>query len=275
MTILWSNQYCPSNDPEALAQALRDSLSALGYTLYNPFGMIPGKAYRQSVKAFVSPASGGWVRVMGALDEPILLQVSQSVLCLSVTLEGDDAHIRAYVNGQPSDTGIAVMPYLREGKTPLDLQKVLSGDVEAPLEIVKPAKQDGLPFNALPDDVQAMAKQVDPAQAQRLFSRLSGDVLKKVSKDRGTADEARALISGEGQPNWDSAGGRQIRALMACLTVPENWREPDFEALRDAYPLYERRKRNPTARAYPGDDAAMAQVPNALDFIPVYGGKME
>ena len=48
--------------------------------------------------------------------------------------------------------------------------------------------------------------------------------------------------------------------------------EPDFDSLRDAYPLHERRRRSPNARIYPGDEAIMAKVSDALLYTPVYGG---
>jgi hypothetical protein len=44
-------------------------------------------------------------------------------------------------------------------------------------------------------------------------------------------------------------------------------------ALRDSYQLHARRQRKPDARLYPGDEEAMTRVPDALDYIPVYGGK--
>jgi hypothetical protein len=60
---------------------------------------------------------------------------------------------------------------------------------------------------------------------------------------------------------------------MNCLTIPLGWISPDFVALRDAYQLHERRRRNPNAMLYPGDAEAMAAVPNALDYAVVYAGK--
>ncbi len=80
------------------------------------------------------------------------------------------------------------------------------------------------------------------------------------------------MISGNG-PNWNSPGGRRLHALMRCLTVPDHWREPDFGVLRDAYQLHSRQQRKPDARLYPGDDATMNRVPDALDYVPVYGGR--
>ncbi len=105
-----------------------------------------------------------------------------------------------------------------------------------------------------------------------MFARMSGDFIKKITKVEGQADAARDLISGGDKPDWNSTGGVRIRAVMNCLTVGDNWREPDFDSLRDAYPLLERRRRNPNARTYPGDDAVMAKVPDALTYTPVYGG---
>ena len=34
---------------------------------------------------------------------------------------------------------------------------------------------------------------------------------------------------------------------MGCLTVPNDWREPDFTTLRDAHQLHLRRQRRPNA----------------------------
>lgn len=277
MSIPWSSLYCPSSNAEMIALSLQESLTALGYELYNPFSMMPGKAYRQLVKFFVAPAVDAWVRVIGEPDGRQLAGVSQTIPVLFVTLDAAEAQIQVYANGERAAEESALIPYLREGRTADELRQILVGDsgLTSPGTFRESRPQEpssDLPFSALPKDVQAMADGVNPAQAQKLFSRLSGDVLKKFSGDNAQVEAARALVSGGTVPDWNSPGGQQIRALMACLTVPENWREPDFLAVRDAYPLYERRQRNPKARLYPGDEATMAQVPNALEYVPVYGG---
>jgi hypothetical protein len=272
MTTPWSSLYCPSDDPEAVTRALRESLSGLGYELYNPFGLMPGKAYRQSVKLFAAPAAGGWVRVVGTLDERQFAQVSQSSLCLYITLDASAARIAAHVDGQPADAASALSPYLRPGRSIDELRKALAGEIVVQPVAGSDEQVEGLPLAALPDDVKALAGRVNPAQAQKLFSRLSADVLKKVSGDSRQVEDARALLGGDAALDWNSPAGQQLRAFMACLTVPDKWREPDFMALRDAYPLYERLRRNPNARLYPGDDVLMAAVPDALDYSPVYGG---
>jgi hypothetical protein len=132
--------------------------------------------------------------------------------------------------------------------------------------------QGGIPVTVLSDEVRALANNVDPKQAQKLFDRLSGHLLKRAMGE-DQAGSARALIAGEPQPEWDSPGGQGIRALMDCLTIPTQWRVPDFTALRDAYPLHERRRRKPDARLYPGDAAIMNQAPDALAYTPIYGGR--
>jgi len=258
-----------SEDEKVVVQQLQESLTHLGYTLYNPFGLIPGKAYARSVRLFVAAAADGWVKIIGQPDEAQLTPLSQNTTLIYTALDGADADIWVYTNGQamPIESGLA--PYLRPKLTANDLQQALHTTSNI-IQLDKP--ESGLPFNVLPDDVKAMADNVNTGQAQKMFTRLSGDLLKKVSKDKEQAEAARALIKGGEAPDWNSTGGARIRAVMNCLTLPDNWREPDFDSLRDAYPLLERRRRSPNARTYPGDDAVMAKVPDALTYTPVYGG---
>jgi hypothetical protein len=249
MSSPWNSLYCPSENVEAIIQSLQESLTALGYQPYNPFSAFPGKSYPQTVRLFVAPPAG-----------------------LYLQLDGTTATIRAYAGGQVADVVTTMTPCLRAGQTAADLEMSLKTSPPIPLSTrgEGEAEVGGLPFGALPDDVQALASQVDKGAAEKMFNRLSGQLMKKVG---GQNEAAQALVKGEGAADWGSAGGRQIRAIMACLSVPENWREPDFTALRDAYPLYERLRRNPNAKPYPGDEATMAKVPNALDYTPIYGGK--
>jgi hypothetical protein len=271
MTITpWNNLYCLSDDAGVLVRALQDTLTQLGYERYNPFGLIPAKVYTESVRLFVAPSVSGWTRIIGTFDERQFAPLSQAVLCLYLSLDVHAADIRVYAGGELVDAAAALTPYLRPGRGADELAQILRASPAHDFSIPDDAEKLSLPFEALPDDVQAMADKVDPKQAQKMFDRLSGHMMNRMGGDQ--ADAARALITGEGKLDWDSAAGRQIRALMNCLTVPEGWREPDFIALRDSYPLHERKRRNPNARQYPGDEAIMAQVPNALDYTPVYGG---
>jgi len=266
MSNLWNSLYCRSDDAGAVVEKLRETLTNLGYTLYNPFGALPGKAYPQSVRLFVGLPVNGWVRVIGEPDVRQLPMLSQSSLCLYCVLDGAAAHIEVYVDGQPADLLSGLISFLRPGRTLDDLTRALQ--VRSDASISHNAK---FPLAALPDDVQSMAGGVNPAQAQKMFQRLSGNLMKKVVRDPSQADAARALVTGS-TVDWNSAGGQSIRALLDCLM--ESSVEPDFTALRDAYQLHERKRRSPNARLYPGDAEAMAKVPDALDYIPVYGGML-
>lgn len=265
MAIPWHSLYlfCADNvDTDHLANALRDSLTSLHYTLYDPFGLIPGKAYSQAVRLFLAPLSNSCARVIGAPDLAQLPLLSRVGVCLFAALEGSNALLVTYANGQEADPAAALAPYVRPGHSAEELQRTLNftGAV-----VSKPAPDDALPLDALPKDVQAMAGKVNLKQAQKLFSQLSGELLTGNQRDA-----ARQMMR---PTDWNGAGGQRIRSVMACLNVPETWRDPDFTTLRDAYQLHARRQRNPHASLYPGDEETMASVPNALDYVPVYGGR--
>jgi len=269
---LWHSLYLPcdsDNTTPSVSRVLQETLVSLGYTLYNPFGLIPGKAYAETVKLFVSPAQDGWIRILSAADcQPAELQpgLSTQGLCLYMALDGDSATIRVLVNQAESTPETAFAPYLSSSAANLD-----HALHSAELRVVpnQPSPETSA-FAILPDDMQSLAGQIDKKQAEKMFARLSKNLMGRAG---GDADAANRLLAGEGAPNWDSPGGRRISAVMDCLTVPANWREPDFTSLRDAYQLHERRRRNPQAMLYPGDAEAMAKVENALEYTPVYGGK--
>jgi hypothetical protein len=272
MTASWISLYFPCES--SVIPALQESLTTLGYTLYNPFGLIPGKSYPQTVRLFATPPTNGWTRVVGEPDTRQLPILSQTCLCLYAALTGKDAQIEVYVDGAPADPQTALVSHLRAGRSADDLQNALHS---ASLNLVEKVEGDSppilvLPLDELPDDVRAMAGQVNPQQAQKMFERLSGSLMGKVSPGGKSADEARQMLAGN-TPDWNSVGGQRIRSLMACLTVPDHWREPDFVTLRDAYQVQARRERKPDARLYPGDADAMQKVPNALEYTPVYGGR--
>jgi hypothetical protein len=259
----WHSLYLCCADQSAVVSALHHTLATLDYQLFDPFGLIPGKTYPEAVRLFVAPPSGGWVRVIGVPDENLLPPLSQLGLCLSVGLDETEASIDGYADGKTVEREVALVPHLRPGCSESDLHRVLTQTYEAT------TGDDDLLLEMLPDDVQAMSGKVNKKQARRMFNRLSSNLMKKAG---GDLDSSRQFL-GESAVNWNSAGGQRIRAVMACLNVLENWREPDFITLRDAYQLHARRRRNPKAMLYPGDAEAMDSVPDALDYTPVYGGK--
>lgn len=266
MTISWDSLYLPSANQERVATTLKKCLQDLGYKLYDPFGVLPGKSYAQTVRLFVAPAVEGWVRIIGSPDPRLLMPLSAAGACLHVALDDDQAVIHTYARGGPRPTDKVLESWLRQGCDLRRLQHILVAE-DFPAEV---EAENGV-FDNLPDDIQALAGQVDRDQAQKMFDRLSGGLMQKVGGAQAT-EAAHDLIGGNA-PNWNSPGGRCIHALMRCLSVPDNWRDPAFDSLRDAYQLHCRRQRKPDARLYPGDEQAMQRVPDALDYVPVYGGR--
>ncbi len=267
----WHNLYLSCVNSDVVVPALEESLTSLGYELYNPFSIMPGISYPQAVRLFIAPYAAGWQRVVGAPDSRQLPALSRLGLCLYAALDGTEAKIEVYREGEEVEAESALVDYLRGGKSADDLARVFS-ESSFDLPPVGESVQTGkgimaVPVDALPDDVREMAQQVDMKKADKMFKRLSG----KLVGTSADADAAKAIIGASGQ-DWNSVGGQRIRALMACLSVPESWREPDFVTLREAYQLHIRRERRPDARLLPGDAEAMAAVPDALDYVPVYGG---
>ncbi len=267
MSTPWNSLYCPSEDTEAIVHSLRESMLASGYQAYDPFGAFPGKSYTRTVRLFVAPPQAGWTHIIGESDAEQIAALSQLTTCLYVQLNGWQPTITVYTDGRPTSHLDGLNAFLREGRSPSDLKAVLD-DAIGPGETTGRAGTSV--FDVLPDDVGGLAAQVDKRSAEQMFNRLSGQLMKKVG---GRAEAAQALVNNSNVPDWNSSGGEQIWRLMNCLTIPEDWREPDFDTLRDAYTLHVRRQRNPNAHLYPGDKEIMAGVTNALDYIPVYGGR--
>lgn len=266
MTFSWHNLYLFYADSQPVAEALRHSLDALNYESFDPFGLFPVRAYAQAVRLFVAPSQNGWVRVIGTPDQQQLPALSRLGLCLSAGIQEGQAHIAVYQDSQAVPPENALVPHLRAGKTPADLLHALTAPISG---ITSPAyTADTLPMEVLPESVKTMAKGMNQKQANKMFSRLSKQLLKSSGVDD---KEARKLLAAN-TVDWNSAAGKRLGAVLSCLTLPERWRFPDFVTLRDAYQLQKRRQQNPNARLYPGDAEALDKVPDALDYIPVYAG---
>lgn len=269
---LWNSLYWSGEaGSEALTQRLQQALTQHAYTLYNPFGLIPGRSYPVTLKLFLGPASGGWRRLLAEATQPadlaaVAAALSQDGLCLWLGLDGTGGRTVVYSGGQPADPAQALLPHCAPGRTAADLQAALEGRAPTSAEAAAPAVAM-VPLDALPPELHEQARALDEGQIGRMFDKISKNMLPE-----GAPAGAHALLQGQG-PDWNSEGGRRIRALVSCLALPADWREPDFVTLRTAYQLHARRKRSPQARLYPGDAEAMAAVPDALDYTPIYGGR--
>lgn len=259
--------YLPCAEREPLLRHVQQTLVQHGYTLFDPFSIMPGKAYAQSVRLFAAPLRAGWLRLLGEnVDAALLADFAADGLCLSLALAGDVAEIVVYHNGAarhtPEALADALSPHTRAPYTRADVLAALTGNA------AEKTTAGALPLDALPDDLQRLAGSVDPKAANNLFGRLSKQLMQKAGGDK---DAAAALLARGA--DWQSAGGARIRRLMRCLDVPEDWQTPDFVTLRDAYQLHLRRQRLPGARLYPGDAETLARVADALAYTPLYGGR--
>lgn len=266
MTKRWQSLYSYFVEPENLAETFRECLKSAGYTLYDPFGGIPGQAYPTTVKTFIAPPADGWTRILveGTVASGLCPQLSHRGLLLSVVFDETRTSIETYTQGEAVEPFTVLQAHLRENISTDHLKLALSGD--APPTTQK--QSDDIPLDVLPDDVQSMAQNLNSKHIRKMFNKLMKGVNKRVS---GDSESALDLL--RGNVDWSSAGGRQVQALMHCLTIPDPyWRTPDFVTLRESYQLHKRLQKNPKAMRYPGDDAIMHAVANALDYIPVYGG---
>lgn len=267
----WHSLYIPTGESKAqdVARALREALMACGYQPYDPFpgGSGLGIGWTERVRHFVAPARQGWTRVLGQPDRQALplLAATLGGPLLHAWLEGETGGVTVWT-AQGADESTAALERWRRADCPAEaLAHVLSSPPEAagvPPELELP----------LPADVQALARSVDPEQAHRLTDRLTRTLLGKLGgSDPAIRAGAMALLPRG--PAWGSAGGRRLQAMMACLRVPQDWRLPDERDLLAAYQVARARQRHPDGLRLPGDDEALARLPDALDYLPVYAGR--
>lgn len=279
MTQSWHNLYIADVLSEAVRAALTDVLGRHGYTPYDPF---PGGAGTPSgltglVRLFVAPAQDGWVRVLGALDRSLCQELSTALgrPVVVAWLEEESGGIALITADGWHESAAALAPYLRDGVSLDDLRRAWAG--EPPTVAAPDETQAG---QALPPPLADLARQhgVDPRKAGNLFEQLSGRLFGRLLEEEGEPiagqEAARAVLMGSGRDPWNSLAGARLRTIAALLTLPSTWREPTWEAVRDAYHAYRMRERYPRMTPLPGDRAALAAVPDAPAYRPVFMGRV-
>ena len=272
MSRSWHSLYAPVSDVDRVAEALRRALVAHGYALYDPFPGGSGFAapgWKRLIRQFAAPPSAGWVRVVGEPDPDVLSQAAASlgVPLIYASLTRAGAGLSIWSAEGSSGVPEAFAPWLRADKTPDDLRRALAGEVPADSDGPEGAMIGGVP---LPEDVRELARQVDAGQAEKLMGSLTRSLFGKLG---GKAEaQARALIGAGGSP-WQTPAGAALRAALDCLAVPQDWRVLSFEEVSDAYQVARARQRHPRGLRLPGDDEALALVPDALDYRLVFAGK--
>jgi hypothetical protein len=273
--LMWQNLYLYSDSapaPAEIAETLRAVLIEDGYESYDPFAAMPGKSYPLQRRLFIAPSVQGWTRILGDTDESLMPALSTHGLCLRCAFDGTAAQIVVYDGGIPVDARAALTAHLAGDCSENNLALILSGELEPAHADNNRLSDTSMPLEALPEDVQAMAENLNPKHINRMFDKWMKRVNKRLGSD---ASGARDLLRGQSM-DWSTAGGRQIQALMDCLGMPSgSWRSPDFTTLRDAYQIHLRRQQRPNASLFPGDAEAMQAVPDALDYTPLYMGKAD
>src|SRR5258708_3770576 len=272
MTNSWNSIYLQTHETAAVVITLVESLQALGYQRYDPFpgGMGTPPGLKTFAKYFVAPAQDGWLRILGEPVADLLPVLSRKMPLLYAWLAETGSGIEVYNDGERHDDRL--VDYLRSGRVLPDTTSMKQADSSTIVNM--PA---GI---ALPDDVQQLARDhnVDPQQTDRLVSRLTSQLFGKLDRTSGgeasaMQAQARTLASGNTTINWNSAAGQYLIAAMESLSVPANWRVPDFDSLRDAYQVARRLRRKPSAQLMPDEQAAIKAIPNAIEYEAVYMGK--
>ncbi|MDX2163676.1 MAG: hypothetical protein SF162_20335 [bacterium] len=273
-----------------VVERLQAGLNAMGYQPYDPFGLIPGRAYPKAVKLFVCDGRDGWISVKAAPEPETMMAavgLAKTVLAfdpfpfvLALALHDSDALpnnasgalslVETYAGDEKIDPAAALGAHLKPGRTADDLRAALGQPVDPAGRTAPAVRIDSLAAELLPADVRSKAKGVSAAQSQPLIERLTHNLLGKVggAVPPGTGD----LLRGNA-PAWSSPAGQRITAFMEYIAIPGDWRDPDFVAVRDAYALAVRRQRHPALTLLPGDQAALDAVPNPLRYTPIYMGK--
>lgn len=283
MSQSWHSVYVRATNAEPVIDALRAALVARGYAPYDPFPGGTGTPPRlaATVRQFVAPPAGGWVRVLGEPDPDALHDFQVRIASPVVTgfLAESESGFTLLAGGDRHTEPDAFADFLRPDRTPDELRRAFGGDLdvgtvgsgEPPIAI--------LGADSLPPELQEFAQQqgVDAKRANSLVERLGGKLLGRFSGG-GADDEkqqAYEMLAGSGGDLWNSAHGRRVRAIASLLDLPDNWRAPSWQQVRDAYQVARLLKRSPRAMMMPGDEEALQAVPDALDYTPVYMGMQQ
>lgn len=269
MTAQWESLYVRTDNTTAVAEALIAALTSAGYQRFDPF---PGGAgtpmgITETIRLFAAPSVDGIVRVIGALPENVTLLLKY----LRLWIVDDECGATAYRDGIAD--AAAVAEYLKAGKTLDDLAKAEQRPV---LGVVNKASSS----NLAPELAQfAESRGVNPQQADKLINRLTGQLFGKMDRQSsGEAgalkDQAKALLSqAPAEVDWNSPQARKLSAMIEVLALPSNWRDPDFNSLREAYQVARRLVRNPKAMLLPDEKQALNKVAGAIEYQAIYMGK--
>jgi len=277
----WRTLYAAVADQSVAINALVRALEVNGYAIYDAYGSAFPPAYTRAVRTFVSPPIGGWTRILGEFDEALLPALSGGFAVIDAQLlpadepDNIEANLTVWLEGERLTDRAAVEARTEAPWVPMIAQgmRLLADRRSEPRSDVPNAKPTGsfVPREVLPGCARGLFDTLNPEQAGSLFERMTSSLAGRLGKAQMEA--ARGLL----QPraiDWTSGRPAIMAETLAALVGDQTgWRDPDFVSLRDAYQLHVRRRDRPNAPLYPGDAEALAAVPNALAYAPVYAGK--
>jgi hypothetical protein len=279
----WYSFYLSPSD--GIGEAIRALLTQQGFLPFDPFpgGTGTPNGLKETVRYFVAPAHDGWVRVFAAQPADHLLPDLSTALAQPVLyswLTDQAGGMVLFAQGEDHDEAAAFEPYRRPNRTSEDMTKAFAGDLAVPAIESKEPPVAMIGLDSLPPELQERVKEkVNPKQANKLMDKLSGNIFNRLGKEAGESKDdqelAREMLA-HATPqhdSWNSLNGQRLRAIASVLTLPDNWREPSFEALRAAYQVHRLRQRSPRMPLMPGDKEALQAVPDALDYQPIYMGR--
>lgn len=277
MTQTWYRLFVLANDAAQVTTALRTPLEALDYVPFDPFpggtGTPPGLT--QTVRLFVAPPRQNWITVLGEYPVDLLLDFNREIGAPVVYgwLTEDDGGLALYQDGTRRDDPAAFAPYLQPGQPPDILPRAFAGEIKVEVLESDQPPVAVLGADALPPELQQLAQDqgADPVKASKMFEKVSNKLLKRMGGGE-EQEQARTMFMGSGQDVWNSLNGQRIRAIISLLTLPDNWRLPSLQTMRDAYQVHRLRQRAPRLMLMPGDQETLDAVPEALDYTPVYLG---
>jgi len=274
----WHSLFVHTSNRERAAEALRAVHVEHGYAPYDPFPGGGGTPLGLSalVRLFVAPTQGRWLHLLGQPDEALLGAFSARVGAPVVYgwLGEEDGGFALYRDGQRSEDPAAFGALLTDKSSPELLRQAFEGKI--PVQAVDPAAPPTAVLGAesLPPEIAQFAQQqgVDARKANRLFDRLSGKLPGRLGQSQDEA-AAKALFGQGGRDAWNSLDGQRVRAIAGVLDLPDTWRIPSWQMVRDAYQVYRLKQRHPRMALLPGDHHALAAVPDAADYLPIYLGR--
>lgn len=280
-TTIWQHLLFTDISHDKIISAIRNALENNGYKSYDPFpggsGSPIGKLTR--LRTFVAPSDQSWqslfIAPTDSFETSILSDLAKSIGMpfLDLRIQSLEAYqITLYDTASSSTDLAALVPFLKSGLTIADLE---SSDNEA-ISI-----SDSSPSNAanLPSELQQFADDqgVEGKHINKLMGRMTKRIFKKMEQQSGdasddTQEQAKAMLAGQSQDVLSSLAGQKLRNVLACLTVPDDWYLPDWKSLVAAYPIA-RQLQKGDGLLLPGDESTLNQVPDALDYTPLYYAK--